>query len=349
MQVTSRLQELDCLRGIAAILVVLFHFTMGNPAFFNIFDFGCTGVELFFLISGFVIFLTLKKTRSGRSFVISRFARIYPTYWVCVTITTAAIILWQFITYQPVVHPGLSVYLLNLTMLQAYFNVNSIDGVYWTLTIELLFYVFMWILLVSRTLHKIRVIGYGVLLFCLLCLLILKPVAPTAYNLLLPYCPVILYFPLFIAGITFYQIKFENAKTDGYLLVLLCLLAQMFFFHETHPEDRISLTAYAICLVLYFSMFILYARNKLGFIVNRVTLFLGRISYSLYLIHGYIAYRIVIPFLNHSRYFHLNSWVIDFAIVLPAVLLLAAFINRYVEVPAMRYIKHHMLKDHYLH
>jgi peptidoglycan/LPS O-acetylase OafA/YrhL len=89
---SNRLQELDALRGIAVILVVFMHITIENDQAKDIFELGVTGVDLFFVISGFVILLTLEKTKSWQDFVISRFSRLYPAYWVSVTTTT--VLMW---------------------------------------------------------------------------------------------------------------------------------------------------------------------------------------------------------------------------------------------------------------
>ncbi len=131
----GRLLELDCLRGIAATFVMFFHFTAGQAgiAYKWIFMGGCTGVELFFIISGFVIFLTIEKTTSYKTFLIARFARLFPAYWVCVTLTSLVIISWLLFTKQTIIFPNVKDYLFNLTMLQSYFHVDNIDGVYWAM------------------------------------------------------------------------------------------------------------------------------------------------------------------------------------------------------------------------
>ena len=79
----ARVVELDALRGLAALAVVAFHYTthygneVGHLGDMPVsFDFGNYGVELFFLISGFVIFMTLERTRTAMDFVVSRFAPV---------------------------------------------------------------------------------------------------------------------------------------------------------------------------------------------------------------------------------------------------------------------------------
>ena len=93
----NRLLELDALRGIAALMVVLFHFTMDRPEMYYGFKYGVTGVDFFFIISGFVIFLTLSSTKNWKDFVVSRFSRLYPTYWTVVTFTALMTVVYRLI------------------------------------------------------------------------------------------------------------------------------------------------------------------------------------------------------------------------------------------------------------
>ena len=92
---SGRLVELDAIRGLAVILVVLYHYSTWQhqsagysvtQAAFEFWD-GKVGVHLFFIVSGFVIFLTLNSTRTLYEFVVHRFARLYPAYWLGVALT----------------------------------------------------------------------------------------------------------------------------------------------------------------------------------------------------------------------------------------------------------------------
>jgi peptidoglycan/LPS O-acetylase OafA/YrhL len=345
MRSKERLPELDSLRGIAAISVVLFHYSAGKPPLQNIFTFGCTGVELFFLISGFVIFLIIQRSETAKSFLISRFARIYPAYWVCVTITAGVFIAWHLATRQPFTFPGFKDYAANLTMLQYYFNVKDIDDVYWTLIYELLFYLFILLIYIAGGLKKITLIGFAVIASCLLSLLIIKPLYLDVFKALLHYFPLLVYFPLFIAGITFYQVKFGQKNYTHYALLAACFVTQGLFFHDTNKVYYFSQAQYLLILAIYFGIFILYSKDLIKFIVNPVTLFLGKISYSLYLIHNLIGYSILIPVLVNFKYLRLNTWASIFLITLPVIIILATFINRYIEVPANRYIKRKLLAN----
>ena len=139
----KRILELDALRGLAALSVVLFHYTYQyfiltgySEPIVSFFKFGGVGVQLFFVISGFVIFLTLDKSKSVFDFFVSRFSRLYPPYWFAVIFTSLVILITQVLGKEV----DLKTFLLNMTMLQYFFGVDDIDGVYWTLRVEITFY-----------------------------------------------------------------------------------------------------------------------------------------------------------------------------------------------------------------
>ena len=155
-----RYLELDALRGLAAISVVFFHYTRPQNVS-HIFSFGVTAVDLFFMISGFVIFMSINKISSGKKFVINRISRLYPTYWFCV-IFAFAVMTFLKISKFPINH--IKIYsswdfVANLTMFQLYFNVPNLDGPYWTLIVEMLFYILILILFQLNLLKHITLIG----------------------------------------------------------------------------------------------------------------------------------------------------------------------------------------------
>ena len=92
IQPAPKLELLECLRGIAALLIVAFHATelfslkFGQPFLRSLFEFGDSGVDFFFVLSGF--FLTLSsfkyigRPHTARAFLIKRCVRIYPFYWL---------------------------------------------------------------------------------------------------------------------------------------------------------------------------------------------------------------------------------------------------------------------------
>jgi peptidoglycan/LPS O-acetylase OafA/YrhL len=139
----TRLVELDAMRGIASISVVIFHYTTHYAKLYGHAEpwpidywIGRYGVELFFMISGYVIFLALNKTANPAKFIVSRFSRIFPTFWCGVIlsyllVTAISLPRWDV---------SLNDALVNMTMIPGLFGAHLVDGVYWTLHKELGFY-----------------------------------------------------------------------------------------------------------------------------------------------------------------------------------------------------------------
>ena len=164
----QRLNQLDALRGLAAMAVVLFHFStrfselypQAAPQAWSL-SMGHLGVNLFFIISGFVIFMTIERTARPTDFVVSRVSRLYPAYWVAILLT--------FCITHALTLPGktvpLTTALANGLMFHGFFRVPHVDGVYWTLEVELLFYALILALYVGGRLAKVHRVLLGLLAY----------------------------------------------------------------------------------------------------------------------------------------------------------------------------------------
>jgi peptidoglycan/LPS O-acetylase OafA/YrhL len=157
----------DALRGIAALAVVLYHFLdrheetighIGEPLIWA--PWGAHGVQLFFVISGFVIFLTLDRTRSSMDFIVSRVARLYPAYWAAMLFTLSVVLLLGLPYYRP---QSLWQILINVSMWHSLFGVPHVEGAYWTLYVEVCFYVVMLALFATDQLRRIELWLLGAL------------------------------------------------------------------------------------------------------------------------------------------------------------------------------------------
>ena len=153
-----RLTKIDSLRGIAALAVLSFHFTTRYDEIYRFSGYlpfhapwGYLGVNLFFVISGFVIYMTLDRTDVGADFLVSRFSRLYPAYWTAIALTFCITSLLGL--------PGKAVpwhiAVLNIPMIQMLFSVPMVDGVYWTLLVELLFYGLAYALFAARRMNYV--------------------------------------------------------------------------------------------------------------------------------------------------------------------------------------------------
>lgn len=163
---------LDLLRFIAAFAVMIYHLAFWSWAFpagqvalasKGVADFhdgtaitsvGWVGVQLFFVISGFVIATSASHSSASR-FFISRFTRLVPAVWICATITLIA---WLLIDIgSPAAH------------LRAYANSVAfipmptwVDSVYWTLGVEVAFYTLVLGLVRHQRLHWLKPMMYAI-------------------------------------------------------------------------------------------------------------------------------------------------------------------------------------------
>ena len=316
-----RLGELDALRGIAALIVVLFHYTWKMPDIMPAartigwgLAWGAYGVHLFFAISGFVILMTLERTRNAADFAVSRFARLYPAYWAAVALTTVGTMIAAPSLAQP---PG--VVLVNLTMLQGFFYLPAVDGVYWSLTVELSFYACMLALWRLRLLGRIETV--------LLCWLALKPLfglvdfMPYRLGLILVADTI----PFFALGMAAYRVHIGVRRWSQQWPVVLAGLAALLIVDGV--QDAL---VYAIVAGIFWSM-------TMGWLVrlnHPVLLWLGGISYTLYLLHQNLGYALIAALENAGA----PPWL-ALCLTVAAALGLAHLVCEYVERPALHGIR----------
>lgn len=333
----NRIPELDSLRGIAALVVVIFHYSLLQPDLLWITKFGVTGVDLFFIISGFVITMSLDRIQFGHQFIINRFSRLYPTYWTSVIFTFLVICIQiRFFGPDPQAPLPVSEFGYNLTMFQYYFGVKDLDGPYWTMIVEMLFYLVMLYLFLTKSLKSA---------VAFLLPIILLGTILTEFHWFQPFSmayfknfPLAQSLPLFVSGILFYRIFTKEKRLFlNIFLVLACYLLQVLLFTKTGRANYyISHPEYKMVLAVYFGLFFLFVFGKLKFIVNRYTLFLGNISFALYLIHQYFSIYFLIP---HLQKIGVNYYIAAFLIALPVCILIAAGITFFVEKPVGSWFK----------
>lgn len=324
---TVRYKELDALRGIAALMVVFFHFTLWRPEAELGFKFGTTGVDLFFIISGFVIFMSLDNIKSTRIFIINRVSRLYPTYWVCVTFAFILMSVNSIFKNRSI---SFVQYFGNMTMFQHYLGISDIDGPYWTMIVEMGFYISVSSFFYFKWLEYIKIIGF---LVSILIVSMIFLINEKTLHIFLNYFSLLQFIPLFLAGIIFYKLKKDSNKIKTNFFVLaVCLICQILLFNFSGRSNGfINQIEYSIMLVIYFIIFILFVKGKLMFIVNDITLFFGKISFALYLIHQKISVGFMIPFLMNKLKF--SFWISTLLFSLPIIIGLATIITFYIEIP----------------
>ena len=326
---SGRFLTLDVLRGIAAAAVFLFHCVIRNPGWQdNPLRFGAAGVDLFFMISGFVIFHSLSRNNALRPFLLKRFLRLYPAYWAALTFT-AAIILFQSRGALP--QNFVATYLSNLTMIQHMLGFANIDDQYWTLEVELMFYAFVALLVWLNQLKNIVVIAFSFLIpYSLLWTTGLIPAG--AIRQLEHFA----HLPLFLTGIVMYRIIRNGVGAAGILNLILAIGAAILLFN-TGGRSRYYMNQYeyAFILTLLTVVFYLAVSGRLAFLNIKPLLFLGKISYSFYLIHQYFTVRFLMPILGKSGLPTLYAIALSFLICTAG----AWILYRFLEEPISRLVK----------
>lgn len=325
-----RLVQLDALRGVAAMSVVLFHFTTrfgelyhpAQPPWVS-FPHGHYGVDLFFMISGFVICMTLHRTRVGMDFVVSRFSRLYPAYWAAIALTVGV----THLLGLPGRESGAGTALLNGLMFHGLFGVPDVDGAYWTLLIELQFYAWMFLLFRLGRLDQVHLWMLG-----LLVARGLSDLADQHWGVSLPwkvYMVLILkYLPWFALGVAVYS-EVEAGRTGRRLPgVRASAVAAVLVLVLTETPLH-GLLAAALLALLHAA-----ARQRLAWLEWRPLVWLGGISYTLYLLHEYIGWSLLLAFGRQGVDRHLAL-----ALTLAIVLLMAHAVTVTVERPAMNRIR----------
>jgi len=291
-----RLEVLDGLRFVAAASVMIYHYTAVRnnhiwphpprvefPQAHQVTVYGWLGVNLFFLISGFVICMS-SWGRSLGEFFTSRVSRLYPAYWFSVIAASAVQVAWP--DHSPP-RDWLAI-LMNLTMVQEPFGYSGVSAVYWTLWTELRFYL-LFAIVVWRGVTYRRVV-----LFC--CVWMVASVAATAGKsdalgpLLLMVVPD--YSPLFIGGIACYLIyRFgPNLLLWGilgfsFLLSLPVTLRKQYRVEKGEVQHLVARWPTAVLMALFFLIMVALALGWLSWIRGRWLTVLGATTYPLYLLH----------------------------------------------------------------
>ncbi|MER7365714.1 acyltransferase family protein [Nonomuraea wenchangensis] len=346
----GRLAELDLLRFLAALAVVAFHYLVAYasvwgdrpaelfPAVAPVAGLGILGVELFFIISGFVILMTVWGKGLG-AFARSRLVRLYPAYWL----SLAAVAALYGLTGAKALDPKLSTgeYLLNATMFQRLFKITDASGVYWSLWAELRFYLLMAILVIVGVTYG-RVLAFcGIWLAAALALKLLQhgdvAVPPVITETVMPD-----YAPYFVAGMGLYLVhKHGHAwlpwiyVVAGYAMSLDSALARVHRRIDAAGFKNMPVTdtSVIIAITIVFALMALAATGLLRLKPSRTLTALGGITYPLYLFHSIVAVA-VIPVLSGD----LPPWIVACCATLIAVLL-SYLVYVFAERPIQRILK----------
>ena len=346
-----RFYEIDLLRFIAAISVVIYHYTfIGTsrpdynplifPAFVPITKYGYLGVELFFIISGYVVLLSAQG-KTVRQFFVSRVTRLYPAYWVACTLTFLVKLIWgagtnASLPMSDTLGVTLTQYVYNMTMFQHFLGIRDMDGPYWSLAVEITFY-FLISLLMGY--YLLRYVDWFLLLW-----LGYVALPKVAYSGTL-FAELFFrgYAPYFIAGMLFYLLQQPNGRTRlrYALLAIAYLLGIKSGINQANELTGayhvvMSPTVTVLIITVFFLVFGLVAARKVNLGNHGWLKWAGALTYPLYLLHSDIAF---------IAFHHLKGTTNKYVLLVGAVtgmLVLAFLTYRFVEKPFGKYLGIHL-------
>lgn len=306
----TRLDYIDLLRVLALGYVISFHYLFSGiskgkvdsvtlSSFAPIAKYGYLGVELFFMISGFVILYSTNRTASD--FVRRRFLRLFPMFWMALIL----IYLAHMIPFWERPTPKFTNFLWNLTMIPTAFGQDRMDATHWFLVRELQFYLLIAIVLAigaGKLLPKIFPIWATVI--CI-------------WNLFnLPHFNIWYfsgYFSLITGGAIIYCIRewgWNRLRVIGliaaYVGAVDTRISIIPILESRRSADYSSVTIGAIVTAIFLIMLLTLNKNIEKFKLSWIGV-AGAITYPLYLIHGRLGGTFIQQFANDE-----NKWFIYF-------------------------------------
>ncbi len=325
----TRLAFIDFLRAVAILLVFIRHSTevfvpLGHGGQFiyllgGTFTFGTLGVIVFFAISGFLIPSSLHGPKLAGSvrYGLGRFFRLYPAFAVSVM---PSVIAHFWLGGRPFAWDQIG---LNFTMVPRLFGGTLANGAYWTLEVELAFYLICLVLFLGGLLRE----GFCLAAIMLVGFLVFQssqqPVFGGLFNPILS--GEAFFFNLNIAVLFWgavLRLWWDGTRLNATTALVFwsfgafwilwrpsCLLVAYASHHMAGIDTKI-ISAYSL------GMFIFLAAVLHGGLRLPIMLWIGRISYSFYLLHGVVIHTSNYALNQHPAWRSANAGLICFVVLL---------------------------------
>ncbi len=301
----GRLDFLDAIRGIAATSVAIEH--IGErlfPGFVyfvtTYFQLGQFGVTVFFLTSGFIIPNSIERIGSLRQFWMRRLLRLYPLFLFSMVVAFAllSVGLYKMMPASLYDRPFITI-TANLVMLQEFLGQGNILPLYWTLNFEMVFYLMVSALFVAGLLRRTVMVAALWLVLAMVAGYILPRVLAihSGNGLFFNFAT------MFVGTVIYRLYKGQvNSRKAGAVLLLaavsIVVINYSYFFGQSQPAF-LGTRSFLPMITAWFGAYLVFV---IGFhyrrrAINRPTLYLGRISYSVYLMQALVISAVpVTPF-----------------------------------------------------
>ena len=273
----NRNLSFDTMRGMAILFVLAAHFLTNSVVFddysttmlgntsLNFSFFGNTGVILFFYLSGYLIYASIDRGKNIAFFLYKRLLRIYPPYLFSIAIV---LIMPIFFNFYPVY--GMRDIFANIFFIKDFLNAPYMNNVYWSLLVEVRFYFIIFVFFLLSRHFKFLKIEYLLLLLLLVNYTKLFFTGSGSWF--------VTWLLLFFIGILFYKYVTNKIKIGVLIVCYFVILVSVYVF-----RDLSSFLSAVACTIIFAFCFYFNC-------TNRVLIFFGNISYSLYLVHAPIGY-----------------------------------------------------------
>lgn len=336
----ARITHLDGMRGLAILLVIGYHAYARWPDLLPfvqatqhipLFSFGWVGVQLFFMISGFVIFMSLDKSESYISFLKKRWLRLFPemlTVSVLLYFTDGFFPEWSAMTpYAKNLLPGLLFFNPETLTQISGVELHSMAGSFWSLYVEAMFYLIIGVVYFTAG-RKYCLPALIVPMLLLSASSVLKSLGhPMLIDIVSKFG--FIHYAWFMVGCLVYERFHERDKGYHYALVVLALLIN--FSYYVKNSGVISLVPLLIVMLFFIASF--YSKQIERFLSLRFFTAVGFVSYAFYLIHENL---LIATLIKTNRYIKSETLMLLMPVIIAVALyFIALAITKYAE-PAVR-------------
>ncbi len=304
--------SLDILRFFAVTWVMFFHYFLFYSGELHFYRYGNLGVQLFFIISGFVISFSIQE-KSIKQFASSRLLRLYPLFWFTCTLTfIITVIVHEQIAFKD--------FILNMTMVGGLMGAKLfVDPVYWSLAVELFFYAFIATFTYFFSFSKVRIFYWSWFLIVLFFYIFHFDENIIGKFLLVRHASYFIFGGMLALIIEKIDQKIRPHIYDILFVATVAIFATIINarslppYFTPNPADHFWVTLINMLIFIIVPILIFLLR-KLPHKINNIVIIIGGITYPFYLIHQRIGLILIEKLGPHLNYY--LTYIVTFLIII---------------------------------